>query len=86
MILRPGSLSRRGFLAGLATTALGWPALGADETFVPLTSAGPALDAAVRWAQGVGARLGGCFIDITSGVEFAGADADVACNPASAIQ
>ena len=83
MIVRPGSLSRRGFLAGLATTALGRSAMGADDAAIPLTSAAPALETAVRWAQGVGARLGGCFIDITSGAEFAGANAEVAENPAS---
>jgi D-alanyl-D-alanine carboxypeptidase/D-alanyl-D-alanine-endopeptidase (penicillin-binding protein 4) len=83
MIARPRSLSRRGFLLGLATTALGRPAFGSEGALVLPTAAAPALEAAVRWAQSVGGRLGGCFVDIESGAELAGADADVAENPAS---
>ena len=87
MRLEPRSVSRRGFLAGLGALALGRPALAdppvAPPPIAPPASTAPALDAAVRWARSAGARLGGCFIDIASGAEFAGAAADIAENPAS---
>jgi serine-type D-Ala-D-Ala carboxypeptidase/endopeptidase (penicillin-binding protein 4) len=79
----PWRLSRRGFLAGLALAA-GSPRAraeaGQDELGLALRAE---LESASRWATGVGARLGACFVDVGSGVELGGAAADVAENPAS---
>jgi D-alanyl-D-alanine carboxypeptidase/D-alanyl-D-alanine-endopeptidase (penicillin-binding protein 4) len=77
------ALSRRGFLALAATAAFGRPAFaeGGSERF--LASVTPELDALARWAEGAGARLGACLIDVDSGSELAGVAAGVAENPAS---
>lgn len=82
----PSVVSRRGFLAGLGATALVPPAFALEEAApapAPLAGVQPALEAAARWARGVGARIGACFIDLTSQAEFAGIAAEVAENPAS---
>jgi D-alanyl-D-alanine carboxypeptidase/D-alanyl-D-alanine-endopeptidase (penicillin-binding protein 4) len=77
------SISRRAFLAGLATAAAA-PAVRAGGDVESLRAlAGAELESAVRWAQGVGARLGACLLDLGSGLELASASPLVAENPAS---
>ncbi|HEV8550398.1 MAG TPA: D-alanyl-D-alanine carboxypeptidase, partial [Polyangiaceae bacterium] len=79
----PAALTRRCFLVALSALGLA-PAAGAAIDPERLgRSLAPELDGAVRWAEGVGARLGACIIDVESGVELAGAAAGVAENPAS---
>jgi serine-type D-Ala-D-Ala carboxypeptidase/endopeptidase (penicillin-binding protein 4) len=80
---RASAVSRRGFLALAATAAVGRPAFAAGETERLVAAVTPELDAAARWAQAAGARLGACLIDIDSGAELAAAAPDVAENPAS---
>ena len=85
--------TRRAFLVGLAaaaTTARAW-ADESGERLLPadasssglMLAVAPELDAAVRWTNGIGARLGACFIDVTGPSELGGVAADIAENPAS---
>jgi len=77
------TLSRRGFLTGLAVIAVGPRAQAADGAERLGALLAPELAAAARWADGVGARLGACFVDLETGTELAGVAAGVADNPAS---
>jgi len=76
-------LSRRGFLALTATAAFARPAFAQSGTDALGAAIASELEAATRWAQAAGARLGACLVDIDSGSELAGAAAGVAENPAS---
>jgi D-alanyl-D-alanine carboxypeptidase/D-alanyl-D-alanine-endopeptidase (penicillin-binding protein 4) len=83
-VVSPGpGLTRRRFLAGLVTFAASSRSRAgeAPEGLSGLVTR--ELDGAVRWASGVGARLGACFVDLESGLELGGAAAGVAENPAS---
>jgi D-alanyl-D-alanine carboxypeptidase/D-alanyl-D-alanine-endopeptidase (penicillin-binding protein 4) len=77
------ALSRRGFLALAATAAFGRPAFAEGGSERLVASVTPELDALARWAEGAGARLGACLIEVDSGSELAGVAAGVAENPAS---
>lgn len=66
-----------------ATAAIARPTFaqsGTDALALALTAE---LDAATRWVQSAGGRLGACLIDIESGRELAGVAPGIAENPAS---
>ena len=77
------ALPRRGFLAMAATAAFARPAFAQSGTDALAAAITPELEAATRWAEAAGSRLGACFIDIESGRELAGAAPGIAENPAS---
>jgi len=79
----PNRLSRRRFLAGAGLALFGARARAETAESALSSLIGSELELAARWASGVGARLGACFVDVASGFELGGSAAGTAENPAS---